>query len=326
MTKRILKLTPNEEARTEKAAFSAWMAKAELYSPPPEPVVADLVSDNRRVMNILIALVGWLPLILAIIGLAAAVVSMDKTSAAFAASVAHKGGLWGAWTYIVALAAVVMVDLALVVSEFAMVRDMLRKGLHRQVWTIGSTWRAIKVRLGLVPALDFSEMPDQSLRFYSQFLFALIVASNVYAVIQVGHIKSLSDLDFETGLLLFTGIAGALSLRFLGQQLSHIVYDMAAEKREMERRELYSEWREDLTRIWAEEGGKIVAQALHARFLQKNGLDAGTDSPYLLMPGAEEGGEHPIQAVPLVRSSEPSPTPSKSEWSPSSNGNRETTA
>jgi hypothetical protein len=82
MPKRVNLLTPLEKQRAEEQAYAAFLEKMKLYSPPEEPTTTDLVSDNRRVMDWLVKAVGWLPLILAIIGLAAAVVSMDKTSAA----------------------------------------------------------------------------------------------------------------------------------------------------------------------------------------------------------------------------------------------------
>jgi hypothetical protein len=292
---KIHQLTPNERAREEQRAYTAWLRQQQIYNPPPEPTVTDLVSDNRKVMNILVAAVGWLPLILALVGLAAAIVSMDKTAAAFEASVAHKNGLFGAWVYIVALAAVVMTDLALVVGEFALVRDMLRKGLRRQVWTVAGAWRSLQVRLGTRPPLDYHEMPDQSLQFYVKFLFALIIAANVYAVAKVGNIDSLDDLDFENGLLMFTGIAGALSLRFLGRQLSHIVYDLAAEQRELQKREMYDDWRLLMLDLWEQEKPRLLAQAWHEKFLRKNKLPLDADSPYLL--GVGEDGE--LEMVPF---------------------------
>ena len=320
MTQKINPLTPLEETRTEERAYKAWLEKQGIYNPPPEPRTSDLVSDNRKVMDILVAAVGWLPLILAIVGIAAVVVSADKTSAAFEASVAHKDGLWGAWAYIVALSAVVMVDLAMVVAEFALVRDMLRKGLKRQVWNLASAWRSVKVRLGTARPLDYNEMPDGSLQFYSNFLFVLIVAANVYAVTKTGSITRPSDITFETGLLLFTGVAGALSLKFLGKQLSHIVYDMAAERREMQRLEMFESWRHDMQRMWETDGPEIVAQALHGAFVKKNRLAPGEQSPYLLMAGEDEEGKPEIQATPFQTSWTASLTPSENG---SSNGGQE---
>ncbi len=315
-------LTPLEKTREEERAYQAWLARIRIYKPPPEPGKSDLISDNRKVMDWLIAAVGWLPLILAIVGIAAAVVSMDKTAAAFEASVAHKDGLWGLWAYTVALCAVVMVDLALVVAEFALVRDMLRKGLKRQVWNLRGVWRAIRVRLGIEDPLDYHEMPDSSLQFYANFLNVLVIAANVYAVTRTGNINSPGDITWESGLLIFTGIAGALSLRFIGRQLSHIVYDLAAEKRELQKQEMQEKWRQDLMQMWEVDGPRIVAEALHSRYLQKNKLPEGSGSPYLLLAGEDEEGEPSVQALPLPTSWKPSPGPSPTG---SPNGDRETT-
>jgi hypothetical protein len=196
-----------------------------------------------------------------------------------------------------------MTDLALVVGEFALVRDMLRKGLRRQVWNLAGLVRAIKVRIGIERPLDYHEMPDQALQFYVHFLFVLVIAANVYGVMRAGNIQGPADLNFENGLFLFVGVAGALSLRFLGQQLARIVYDMAAEVRDLRERELREQWQADMLALWAQEGPAIIARALHEKYLRKNGLPLDTPaSPYLLLAGQDEEGAPQITATPLAQS------------------------
>lgn len=304
-------LTQNEQIKAEQAAYDAFQKRQELYSPPPQPNTGDLIRENPRVMSMLVKAVGYLPLLLVIVGVAAAVVSMDKTASAFEASVAHPNGLGGAWLYIVALSGVVMADLALVLAEFAMVRDMLRKGLHRNVFNIKDFNRAIRVRLGLETPLDYGQMPDQTLVIYSRFLFLLILAGNIFAVTRTGNIKGIGDLTFSNCLLLLTGIAGALSLKFLGRQLSHIVYELAQERAEIQRQAMFEEWQDSLVSLWQTEGPQMINAALHQAFLKKNKLPLEAGSPYLL-----SAGEDGLELFPFQSSQNQSLVQSK-------NGNRD---
>ncbi len=277
-------LTLNEQARAERAAWDAWQEREKIYNPPPTTDGSDLVHENRRVMKVLTDLVGWLPALLGVVMLASIVVSLDKTASAFEASVAHKDGLWGAWSYIVAGSAVIMADAALVIAEFALVRDQLAKGLHREVFTLKSITRSWRVFVGKEPPLDWHEMADPALKFYAKFLFWLVVSASIFAVIHTGSIDGLDDLTFENGLLMFTGIAGALSLRFIGRQVAHQVYELARKREALENRDLVAQWTEQLKAAWAQPGvgDVLVKQALHQAFLKKNRLPPGAGSPYLL--------------------------------------------
>lgn len=271
-----------------------------------------MVHENRRVMQVLTDAVSVLPAILGVVMLASIVVSLDKTAAAFHAAVANKDALWGAWAAVVAIAGVVMADAALVVAEFALVRDQLKKALPRQVWTVKSLVRSVKVRLGMTEPLNYHQMQDPTLKFYSQFVFWLVIAANVYAVTRAGNVHSLGDVNFETGLLLFVGIAGALSLRFIGQQLAHTVYELVAERKRVEAHDLYDAWRQEMNALWEAEGPRLVQEALHERFIRKNKLPPGVPSPYVLMASEEDGA---LDAVPLALS-QPSLEP------PSPNGSK----
>lgn len=284
MKNRVNQLTPNEKAKAEKAAYEAWLKTQEIYSPPPEASKTDLIHENKRVMTVLTNVVSWLPGLLGIVMIASILVSLDKTAAAFHAAVANK--IWG-WEFIVAMSGVVMADAALVIAEFALVRDMLKKGLRRQVWTVSSLWRSVLVRLGKVPPLDYSDMPDPSLRFYSRFVFWLVLSANVYAVTHTSHITQLSDITFDTGLFLFVGIAGALSLRFIGQQMAHIVYELMDERRRLETVDLRETWRQDMMALWDTEARRVISTAWHEAFLKKNHLPLDAGSPYLLVAGPE---------------------------------------
>ena len=301
-------LTPHEQARTEKNAYQGWLQRVSIYNPAPTPDSGDLINENRRVMEVLTNLIGYLPVLMGIVLAGAIIVSVDKTAKAFEASVAHQDGLWGIWMWVVVVAAIIMVDGALVVTEFALVRDMLSKGLKRQVFTIKSMTRRVRVFMGTEEPLDYHQMPDQTLAFYSKFLFWLIVAANVYGVTKASGINGLGDLTFENGLLLFTGVAGALSLRMVGRQVAHIVYELAKKRQDVETHEMREEWRKEVTQAWIDEGPRLIAQALHDSFLRKNKLsvDASVRSPYLLLAGENENGEAAVDAVPFVRSSEPS--------------------
>lgn len=300
-------LSQGEKVQVEARAYKAFLAQAEIYNPPPTPDGTDLIHENRRVMNVLTNLVGWLPALFAFVLAGATIVSLDKTAAAFEASVAHKDGLFGAWTYIVAIAAIVMCDVALVISEFAAVRDTLSKNLRREVFTLKRVMRGWRVFVGKEQPRDWHEMPDPTLAFYSKFLFWLVIAANVYAVTRTANINSLSDIGFEEFLLLFTGVAGALSLRLVGRQVAHIVYELAKKRENLEAREMREEWRQEMTDLWREQGPHIIAEAMHQKFLSKNHLPLDAGSPYLLMAGENEGGEPTVSAVPLAQSPQNSP-------------------
>jgi hypothetical protein len=262
-------------------------------------------------MQVLTDLVGWLPALLGIVMFAAIIVSLDKTASAFEASVAHKNGLWGAWTYIVAGAAVIMADGALVIAEFALVRDQLAKGLHREVFTLKNLAHDWRVFVGKEPPRDWHEMADPTLKFYSKFLFWLVLSANVFAVTHAGNIDGVEDLAFENGLLMFTGIAGALSLRFIGRQVAHIVYELARKREALENRDLLTQWTEQMKAIWTQPGvgDALVKQAFHQAFLKKNKLPPGSGSPYLLVAGTNEDGRDELTALPLVSSETNSAAP-----------------
>jgi hypothetical protein len=299
-------LTPNEQARAERLAWEGWQERQKIYNPPPTADGGDIIHEHRRVMQVLTDLVGWLPALLGLVMLAAIVVSLDKTASAFEASVAHKDGLWGAWTYIVAGAAVIMSDAALVVAEFALVRDQLAKGLHREVFTLRSLARGWRVFLGKEPPRDWHEMADATLKFYAKLLFWLVVSANVFAVTHAGNIDGLEDLTFENGLLMFTGVAGALSLRFIGRQVAHITYELARKRELLDNRDLLEAWTEEMKALWTQPGvgDVLVRQALHQAFIKKNKLRPGATSPYLLGASETAEGEATLVAVPLS----PSPT------------------
>ncbi len=308
MPKKILLLTPNEKQRAEQEAYQAWLARMATYSPPPEPDTTDLVHESAWVVRAMTGAVAMLPVLLALIGLAAVTISSDKTMYAFSQSVANKNSLWGAWAVFVAFMAVLMVEGGLIFSEFGAVRDNLKKGLKRRVWTVASLKRAWNVRLGKEEPLDYSEMPDSTLKTYSRFMFILVLMANTYGVLHAytGDGKTLTNLAgteyLELVMFMFVGIAGAISLRLIGAQLAHMVYDLMSHRRAEEAHELREEWRESLMSMWVEDGGKIIAEALHQKFLIKNCLDPGAQSPYLLTAGLDENGELELQTTPLVTS------------------------
>jgi hypothetical protein len=331
MTKKLHNLTPGEQARAEKTVYEAWLERQKLYEGPPKPSTRDLVHDNPRVASALTWAVSVIPAMLALIMVTAIFISADTTFTAFSGAASHQALLWSSF---IGVLGVIFTEGSLVFSEFARVRSRLQRGLPRQVWSLPQFFRGIGVRLGLKRPLQYDEMPDTNLERFATMVFILVLAANVFVattpLLQANGTSWTAMTDLDRIYLLFAifmGVVAPFGLKFVGSQLAELSYELFAQQRAEMEQKLYEEWRRSVTNLWAEEGGKIVMQALHAKYLQKNGLPPDSVSPYLLMAGpAEEGGELQLQAAPLANSREPLPTPSRNESSPSSNGNRETTA
>jgi hypothetical protein len=175
-------------------------------------------------------------------------------------------------------------------------------------------------------------MPNTNLERFSTMVFILVLAANIFVAVtpllQANGTSWTAMTDLARINLLFAvfmGVVAPFGLKFVGSQLAELSYELFAQQRNEMEQELHERWRRELLDLWAEDGGKIIAEALHQKFLIKNHLDPGAQSPYLLTAGLDENGELELRASPLVPSQEPLPTPSASEWPPSSNGNREMT-
>lgn len=299
-------LTEAQKTRAEKRAYQEFLKRQELYDPPPALDETDVLHENERVVKSLTGAVALLPAILAALMLAAILISADKTMRAFHDAVANKDALWGAWAVLVAALAVVMTEGGLVFAEFAAVRERLKKGLPRRVFTLKDFVRAIKVRIGIEEPLDWNEMPDATLTFYARFVFALVLVGNFYGVIiAYGGIDgfdwyALSTIQrVELVAFIAVGIAGALSLRFIGSQLAHWTYDLMEQRNAIIEREMFERWRQEQNELWQDIAPKVLAEAFHAEFVKKNNLPLDARSPYLLVAGEDDEGDPALSAIPF---------------------------
>lgn len=317
-------LTPLEQTRAEQKAYDAWLERQAIYAPPPEPDTRDLVHSNPAVSRALTWAVSLIPGLLAVIVITAIFISADRTFTAFSNAAAHDATLWAAF---IGLLGVIFTEGSLVITEFAAVRSRLQRNLPRQVWTLPKMLRGIGVRLGLEKPLDFDEMPNTNLERFAAMTFVLVLAANVFVaatpLLQENGTSwaAMTDLaKIQLGFAVFMGVVAPFGLRFVGSYLAELSFELFAQQREEMRNKMQEQWRMDMQRIWQDDGPRIVAEALHSKWLAKNNLPPGAESPYLLMAGTDEEGEASIQAVPFQPSWTASPTPSGNA---SPNGNQE---
>ncbi len=319
-------LTPLEKTREEERAYQAWLAQRKIYKPPPEPSSRDIVHDNPYITRALTWAVSVIPALLALIMLTAVFISADRTFAAFQGAAAHQATLWASF---IGLLGVVFTEGSLVMAEFASVRSRLQRNTPRQVWTLPRFFRGIAVRLGLKEPLDYNEMPDTNLERFASMVFVLVLAANVFVatmpMLETNGTSwaAMTDLArIKLGFAIFMGVVAPFGLKFVGAQLAQLSYSLYEQQRAEMRQEMQERWRQDLMQVWEVDGPRIVAEALHSRYLQKNKLPEGSRSPYLLVAGEDEEGEPSVQALPLPMPWKPSPGRSPTG---SPNGDRERT-
>lgn len=321
--KQLTQLTVLQEAGERNRAFRAFQKEYAERNPIPDADVDDLFQDNPTVARRLTTWVSYIPMLLLVIMVASVIISSDKTMRAMHDSVAGASWLWGAWSVVVTACAMIMLEGGLIVAEFAQVRDRIAKQLPRRVLNLSDMARGIAVRIGGRPGrkngtwcwvrvypLDYSEMPDPTLSFYSWFMFAMVLLANTYGVLYAytdgfENRLILNDWDqiLEFTIFFIVGIGGALSLRLTGSQLAHMSHDLYAQQRGERQRAILEEWRAELEREFEAHGEKYIQAALHQKFLKINDLPFDADSPYYcLTPGSE--GE--FELVPFRASSEPS--------------------
>jgi hypothetical protein len=303
----VKQLTPMQEATARAQGFKAFEKEFSAHNPVPTPEVKDLFQDNPTVARRLTTWVSYIPLLLVVIMAASVVISSDKTMRAMHDSVAGTNWLFGFWSVLVTACAMLMLEGGLIVAEFAQVRDRISKQLPRQVWNLRAFVRAVKVRIGSEQPLDYSEMPDPTLSFYSRFMFAMVLIANAYGVLYAytdGFVDALTlntpDKLLEFTIFFIVGIGGALSLRLTGSQLAHMSHELYAQRRQAAQAELHTEWRAMLEQEFAERGEQYINAALHRKFLMVNALDHDAESPYMLLPGEEDDG---IELVPFAPTS-----------------------
>ena len=280
---RLKSLTPIEEQRAREAAFLAFQRDMELRMPKADPVSADYVHENPRVIQALKWIISVLPAILGIIAISAIAISADKTFTGFRVGVTNK---LPAVTFALGFCGVIMTELGLIYVEFAIVRERLKKGLQRQVFNLREIGRVLRVLRGLEAPRDYSEMPDSSLMAYSRLIFGIVLAANLYGAYKATEANA--D-PVSVGFALALGVAGAFSLRFIGAQLAHITYEIMEQERKTHKAQLDSEWRAEMDRRWAVFEADAESRALHRAFIVKNGLALDANTPYLLQAG--EDGE-----------------------------------
>lgn len=327
-------LTPNQRAAIERKEYEGWLRLRETYDPPEEIGGIDAVTQNPRVIRWITGAMGYLPVLLLITLGAAIIVSLDKTSWAFERSVANTivvGG-YDLWRLVVAVAAVVMVDVALAVSEFEIVRQTLASGKPdiRRYWTLMALIDAVINRIGYERVrgqwrrIDPDQRAqahavDPTVRQWNAYIFALAVIANIFSITQIAGITTLSaamQMQANTILMIITGIGGVISIQQIGRLVGRVAFRAAQSEYENKRRVTIQEWRAAQLALWQDEGETLVLRALHQAWLRKNGADMEPESPYLLLPN-EEGDS--IELVPFVNTSRLSSMPVQN-----SNGNGST--
>lgn len=308
-------LTPNERVNAEKKAYEAFLRQAAIYNPEPEPDSRDIVHDNPFIARALVWAVSVIPGILAVILASAIFISADRTFTAFSEASAHNGTIWASF---IGLLGVVFTEFSLVFVEFASVRSRLQRNLPRQVWTLPKFLRGIGVRLGLREPLDYNAMPDTNLERFASMVFILVLAANIFVgvmpLLETNGTSwaAMTDLArMKLVFAIFMGIVAPVGLRFVGGQLASLSYSLYDQQRAELRQALHEDWRKEMTSLWEDQAPRIIAEALHARFCQKNALPIGTESPYLLVTGdGEEGDAAEVHLVPLASSQANSARPS----------------
>jgi hypothetical protein len=303
---RLKPLTPHQEAEARNQAYSAFLKEMETRHPRPQPSTRDLVHDNPHIAKALVGSISLMPLFLAVILASAMLISADKTFRAFSGAAANPGWVW---TRMVGVLGVLMAEGALVYAAFAKTRQRLQKGLPRQVMTLPSLLRGLKVRLGLAPVPDYDELPDSSLAWFSRLVFVLILAANVFTATlplleAAGPAMTLVDW-LRLGFAVFMGLVAPFALHSVGSQMAHLSFELYQEDRERLKRELEKDWQKEMDQRWEALEDELTRRALHRQYLVVNRLEGDAPSPYLLVAG-EEGQ---VQAVPFERSLTPSDRP-----------------
>lgn len=170
-------LTPYQEAEARSIAYNAFLRDMETRYPKPQPAARDLVHDNPHVVKALVGSISVMPVFLAVILVSSMVISADKTFKAFSSAAANQAHFWA---LVVGFLGVMMTEGSMVYVAFAATRQRLQKGLPRQVVTLPSLVRGVKVRLGLLPVPDYEAVPDQSLERFSRLIFVLVLAANTH--------------------------------------------------------------------------------------------------------------------------------------------------
>lgn len=312
-------LTPKQRATIERREFEGWLLLREGYDPPKETVGIDAVTQNPRVIKLLTRAIGYLPVAMLITLVAAIIVSLDKTSWAFERSVANTIVLGGVdvWRIVVAFAAVVMVDVALAVSEFEIVRQTLAAGKPdtRRYWTLMAVLDAVINRIGYERVrgkwrrIDPDERAqshavDPTVRQWNAYIFALAVIANVFSITQIAGINSLNEalhMQASVVLMIVTGIGGVISIQQIGRLVGRVTFRAAQTEYETMHRMIVQEWRAAQLALWEEEGPELVFRALHEAWTRKNGVELEAQSPYLLIAGEEAS----LDLVPFENTSRP---------------------
>jgi hypothetical protein len=300
---RLKPLTPHQEADARAQAYTAFLKEMEIRHPRPEPSTGDLVHDNPTIAKALGGSISLMPLFLAGILVSSMLISADKTFKAFSGAAANRGWFW---TTLIGVLGIVMTEGAMVYVAFAKTRQRLQKGLPRQVVTLPSLVRGIKVRLGLAPVPDYDQLPDSSLAWFSRLIFVLILAANIFTATLpllkgAGPVMTLVDW-LELVFAVFMGAVAPFALHSVGSQMAHLSFELFQETTERLKRELDEQWHGEMDQRWAAVEEELTRRALHRQYLVVNRLEGDAPSPYLLVSGEE--GE--VQAVPFERSLTPS--------------------
>lgn len=311
-------LTPKEKAQVIARTYEAFREETSVFVPPPDVSGADLIHENKKIVNVLMGIISIMPIFLAIIMASAVLISADKTFSAFQHGSANQIGMW---PMVIGLCGVLLAEGSLIYVAFAKRRERLMANKSRQVFTVPSLFRAIKVRLGFAKPLNWDEIGDTSLTHFSRMIFALVLTGNVFTSIMPlliqYEINGRIQLDFvgqmALGFGLFLGAVAPFALHLVGEQLADMSYRYYTIERNKLKAELMKDWDRYVQDRWHVEADERLRKALHNAFVSKNKLALSDESPYLL--GA--GSEGDLVAVPLAMSQTSSQTDSLIDYNPS---------
>jgi hypothetical protein len=290
-------LTPNEKKASEDRAYSAFKANEARYNPPPPPVGIEVITQNKSVTKALTKAMGYLPVLLLLAAVASAIVSMDKTAWAFEQSVAIRHA---PWKYIVAIAAVAMIEISLPVIEYEIVRQQLESGKEdvKEFWTLAGAFDTICWRIGFelrgsgknrkwkrVNAARRAKVQviDPALLTWRRIVTFVALLASVVSITKLAGINSVGDMksaNITKVLMVAIGAAGVISLMQIGRVVAHIMYRSAkAERAERERVEK-REWEAGVIERWKSERDDMVNAEFHRVYVIKNKLPDNAETPY----------------------------------------------